>query len=86
MHGFVPESFATSLIVPVLKGDVSKLNVFEGYRPVSLINVIAKVFDMCLQNVLNRFIINDELKFDFTAGKGCQKTLLINVRHCDRLF
>ena len=30
VHSFVPESFATSLIVPVPKGDASKLNVFEG--------------------------------------------------------
>ena len=75
--GFIPESFATSLIVPVSKGDASKLNVLEGYRPVSLINVISKGFELCLLNVLNRFIINDELQFGFTAGKGCQKALLM---------
>ncbi len=68
IHGFVPENFATSLIVPVPKGDVSKLNVFEGYRPVSLINVVSKVFEMCLLIVLNRFVINDELQFGLTTG------------------
>ena len=77
VHGFVPESFATSLIVPVSKGHASKLHVFEGYRPVSLVNVILKVFEMSLLNVLNRFIINDELQFGFSAEKGCQKALLM---------
>ena len=73
MQGFVPESFAMSLIVQVPKGDANKLNVFEGYKPVSLINVISKVFEMCLLNVLNRFIINDEEQFGFTAEKSCQR-------------
>ena len=77
VHGFVPESFTTSLIVPVPKGDARKRNVFEGYRPVSLINVISKVLEMCLLNILNRFIINDELQFGLTPRKGCQKALLM---------
>ena len=62
VHGFVSESFATPLTVPVLKGNASKLNVFEGYRPVSLINFTLKVFEMCLLNVLNRLTVNDELQ------------------------
>ena len=32
---------------------------------------------MCLLDFLNRFIINDELQFGFTAEKGCQKALLM---------
>ena len=77
VHDFVPESFAPSFIVPVPKGDASKLNVLEGCRPVSMINVISKIFELCLLNVLNRFIINNELQLGFTAGKSCQKAPLM---------
>ena len=34
VHGYVPDSFGTSFIVPVPKGDINKVSVFEGYRPV----------------------------------------------------
>ena len=39
VYGFVPDDFDTSLIVPVPKGDLSKLSVFKGYRPVLFINI-----------------------------------------------
>ena len=61
MHGFVPHEFGTSVIVPVSKGDASKLSVFEGYRPVSLISIVFKVFEMSLFERLSRIILNDDL-------------------------
>ena len=77
VHGYVPDNFGTSFIVPVPKGDINKLSVFEGYRPVSLISVISKVFEICLLNVFTRLIVTEDLQFGFTSGKGCQKASLV---------
>ena len=44
VHDYVPDSFGTSFIVPVPKGDINKLSVSEDYRSVSLISVVSKVF------------------------------------------
>ena len=76
MYGYVPDSFGTSFFVPVPKNDINKLFVFEGYRPVSLINVISKVFEILL-NVLVRLIVTDDLQFGFISGKKCHKALLV---------
>ena len=76
-HGFVPDGFASLIIVPVPKGDGNKSDVFEGYRPVSLISIICKVFEICLLKYPKQFIIGDNLQFGFSTGKGCQKTLLM---------
>ena len=46
VYRFMPESFATSLIEPVPKSDASKLNVFEWFRSVLLINGISNVLEM----------------------------------------
>ena len=78
MHDYVPNSFGTSFIVPVPKGDINKLSVFEGYRPVSLISVISKVFEICLLNVLTRLIVTDDLQFGFTSWKA--------IRDAKRLY
>ena len=48
VQGCVPDAFGSSVIVPVPKGDGSEGDVFEGYRPVDLISVIANVFETCL--------------------------------------
>jgi hypothetical protein len=76
-HGFVPNDFGESVIVPVPKGDASKLGVFDGYRPVSLINIVSKVFEMCVLVHLSKVFVSDELQFGFTSGKGCQKALFV---------
>ena len=77
VHDFVPDDFGTSLIVPVSKGDLSKLNLFEDYRPVSLINVTSKMFEVCLYNYLSHVIVTNDLQFGFTADRGCQKALMV---------
>ncbi len=71
MH--MPDSFGTSIIVPVPKGDSSKLSVFEGYRLVSLISVFSKVFELCLLNVLSSFIINNDLQFGLLLVRAVRK-------------
>ena len=76
MHGYVRDGFGTSFIVPLLKGDINKLSIFEGYRPVLLISVILKIFEICLLSVLTRLIVTDDLQFGFTSEKRCQKALL----------
>ena len=63
VHGFVLDNFVISLIVPVAKGELNKLSVFEGYRPVSSINVISKVLKVCLYNYLSHVIVTDDLQF-----------------------
>ena len=45
MHGYVPDSFGSCVMVPVPNGDGSEGDVIEGYRPVALISVMAKVFE-----------------------------------------
>ena len=77
VHGFVPHKFGTSLIVPVSKGNASKLIVFEGYRLVSLISIVFKVFEMCLFERMSRAILDDDLQFRFTSGTGNQRALLL---------
>ena len=60
VHGYVRDGFGTSFIVPLLKGDINKLSIFEGYRTVLLISVILKIFEICLLSVLTRLIVTDD--------------------------
>ena len=69
VHGFVPDSFGSLIIVPILKGDVTKCDVFEGYRLVSLISLLSKVFELCLLEYLKQSIISDDLQLGFSSEK-----------------
>jgi hypothetical protein len=77
VHGFVPDNFAVSIIVPVPKDNGNKCDDFDGYRPVSLVSIFSKIFESCLLEKLGKFLFFDELQFGFTPNKGCQKAILL---------
>ena len=77
VHGYVPDNFAMSVIVPVPKDNGNKCDSFDGYRPVSLVSIFSKIFEACLLENLSKFLFFDELQFGFVPNKGCQKALLL---------
>ena len=44
-YGFVPNQFVLSLVVPVIKNNSAKTDVFENYRTISLVHIFSKVLD-----------------------------------------
>jgi hypothetical protein len=86
-HSFVPDSFSTSVIVPVVKDKNGKCDSFDNYRPISLVTMFSKVFELCIANRLSSLLNVDELQFGFVSGKGCQKELftletVVNYFNC----
>jgi hypothetical protein len=75
VHGFVPSSFSMSVIVPVVKDKNGKCNDYENFRPISLVNMLSKVFELCISLRLSNLFKVDDLQFGFVEGKGCQKAL-----------
>jgi hypothetical protein len=75
-HGYVPFTFCLGKIVPVPK----KPNVcgsFSDFRPITIVTVIAKVFEYCLTNRLSEYVKIHDLQFGFTKGGGCDRALLM---------
>jgi Reverse transcriptase (RNA-dependent DNA polymerase) len=74
-HGFVPDQFALSLVVPVIKDKSVKTDVFDNYRPISLVHIFSKVFELCIAQRMYSYFEPDELQYGFVNGRGCQKAL-----------
>ena len=68
--GKVPTQFKQSIIIPIYKSG-QKRNI-RNYRPISLINNLAKIFEKCLKDRLIEFYksfnILSESQFGFTGG------------------
>ena len=87
IHGFAPESFTKSIIVPVQKDKLSKLDSFENYRPISLVSLFSKVFELSIGNRLTSLFNVDGLQYGFVRDKECQKALftlesVVNYFNC----
>lgn len=66
----VPSSFKTSIITPIYKsGDKTKIT---NYRPISVINNFAKIFEKCLKDKLYHFLKSNNIlsprQFGFCDG------------------
>ena len=46
MHGYVPESFTISIMVPVPKDKSGNCSNVSNYRPISLITMFSKIFEI----------------------------------------
>ena len=51
-HGHVPVDFKLGIIAPVIKDKRKDNENVNNYRPVTLISVLAKLFEMCLHSIL----------------------------------
>ena len=45
IHGFLPDSMLSVVLVPVIKDKCRKINDSENYRPIALASVISKVVE-----------------------------------------
>jgi len=74
----VPDHFKVSVVIPIYKTGNAKLT--ENYRPISLINNIAKIFEKCLKNRIYEFLEHNDLlndkQFGFRKNKSTQSAIL----------
>ena len=65
-HGCYPESWKTAIIIPIpKKGKFSNL---DNLRPISLLNVVSKIFEYIINNHLSMFIDNNNLLCKYQFG------------------
>ena len=58
-------------IVPLIKDKSRNLNDIDNYRSITLIPVIAKIFEHVLLCLCEDYLISDELQFCFKSNVSC---------------
>ena len=65
-HGYLPEDFMKTAIVPIIKNKTGDSSDKSNYRPIALVTACSKIFESCLLKMLEIFwtpmTINLELK------------------------
>ena len=74
VHG-VPKKFDNSVITPVVKNASRSLNDVCNYRPVSMISIIAKIFESLISLRFGHLFSSHANQFGFRAVGGCNKAL-----------
>lgn len=77
LHGYLPEGFMASVIVPLVKNKNGDLSCCDNYRAIALSNVISRVFESLLLNLIQTTNPFDNHQFGFKPGHST--TLCANV-------
>ena len=59
-HGYTPESFLMSTMIPIVKNEQSNISCVINYRAIALSNLLGKIFDRIFLNAFqNQFVTSD---------------------------
>uniref|UniRef100_A0A3Q3JVI4 Reverse transcriptase domain-containing protein n=1 Tax=Monopterus albus TaxID=43700 RepID=A0A3Q3JVI4_MONAL len=70
IHGFLPDSLMTVLLVPVVKDKAGKVGSSDNYRPIALANTLSKVVEAILLSRFCNLIGSTENQFGFKSNHG----------------
>ena len=48
IHGFLPESLMSVILVPIIKDKAGKINSKDNYRPIAIASIMSKVLEILL--------------------------------------
>ena len=64
-HEHVPSGFSKGIIVPLVKDKSGDVCSSSNYRPITLVPIISKVFEMFILNFCADNLVRDDLQFGF---------------------
>ena len=67
IHGFLPDSMLSVVLVPVIKDKCRKINDSDNYRPIALASVISKVVEKILLNRMSDLLTTTSNQFGFKS-------------------
>ena len=75
-HGYAPESFCLGIICPIVK-KAELRSEYSHFRPITIVSIISKVFESCLNVRSEKWLNMDDLQFGFIKDGGCQEALFV---------
>jgi len=76
--GKVPHSFGLSYTIPLIKGSnliTSKSLTVSDFRGISISPVLSKVFENCILNKYNKFLLTSDNQFGFKKASSCSHAI-----------
>ena len=64
-HGYVPSEFGRGIVVPLVKDKHGDLSSSDNYRGITISPVLSKVFELCLFNKYEQFLVSSDLQLGF---------------------
>lgn len=70
IHGILPDSMLSILLVPVIKDKAGKVGCLDNYRPIALASILSKVMERILLDRVSGYISSLDNQFGFKPNHG----------------
>ena len=70
VHGFLPASLLTVVLVPIIKNKAGNVNSIDNYRPVALSNIFCKVLEIIILGRIECYLTTSANQFGFKKRHG----------------
>ena len=84
-HGFLPQQFMTTMLVPILKNKNGDIASKSNYRPIALSTVASKILEMILVNHIEEYIVTTENQFAYKKGHSTDMCIF-TLKECIRYY
>ena len=70
VHGYLPSSLLTVVLVPIIKNKAGNVNAIDNYRPVALSNIFSKILEFIILERIECYLITSGNQFGFKKKHG----------------
>ena len=75
IHGFLPDSMLSVIIVPVIKDKAGNINSKDNYRPIALASIISKVVEIIMLDRMEVHLLTQPNQFGFKTKHGTDQCI-----------
>ena len=75
VHGFLPDSMLSVLIVPVIKDKAGNINSKDNYRPIALASIVRKLVEIIMLNRMEIYLLTQPNQFGFKKKHGTDQCI-----------
>ena len=68
IHGFLPDDFMKSIIVPLVKDKTGDLTSKDNYRPIAISTPASKILEIIILNRCRQYLDTEDFQFGFKQG------------------
>ena len=75
VHGYLPSSLLTVILVPIIKNKAGNVNAMDNYRPVALSNIFSKVLEFIILDRIECYLVTNSNQFGFKKKHGTDQCI-----------
>lgn len=84
VHGFLPNTMLSVILVPVIKDKCGKINSKDNYRPIALASIVSKIVEIILLDRMSDLITTKCNQFGFKRNLGTDMCIYVLKEIIDR--